>query len=149
MTSILVVDDHAVVASGTKVVLENAGFEVKALPDVRDLKAEVGARYYDLYLVDLNMPGMDGIEAADTIFQADPDAKVVIYTGYESEIEPLFSTMVTRGIAGIVSKSASVESLIAAVRAALRDEVLLPMWLFRKLDICGQSAVDSSENLHY
>lgn len=149
MTSILVVDDHAVVASGTKVVLENAGFEVKALPDVRDLKAEVGARYYDLYLVDLNMPGMDGIEAADTIFQADPDAKVVIYTGYESEIEPLFSTMVTRGIAGIVSKSASVESLIAAVRAALRDEVLLPMWLFRKLDICGQSAVDSSENLHF
>lgn len=149
MTSILVVDDHAVVASGTKVVLENAGFEVKALPDVRDLKAEVGARHYDLYLVDLNMPGMDGIEAADTIFQADPDAKVVIYTGYESEIEPLFSTMVTRGIAGIVSKSASVESLIAAVRAALRDEVLLPMWLFRKLDICGQSAVDSSENLHF
>ncbi|RYL89803.1 response regulator transcription factor [Sporolactobacillus sp. THM19-2] len=148
MTSVLVMDDHAVVARGTQTVLKAAGFNVVALPPSGDLAAEVKRHYYKLYLIDLNMPQMDGLEATDLILDLDSEAKVLIYTGYENEIEPLFEEMVDRGVSGVISKSASIESLVAALRAALRDEVLMPMWLFRKLAI-SEKAIESATRVHF
>ncbi|MCO7127704.1 response regulator transcription factor [Sporolactobacillus shoreicorticis] len=144
MTSVLVIDDHAVVASGTKTVLENAGFKVETEQSAKMIQAILQERNYDLFLVDLNMPDMDGMATADLILDLDPDAKVIIYTGYETEIEPLFASMIQRGIAGVVSKSASIDSLIAALHAALRDEVLLPIWLFQRLQIADAARADAA-----
>ncbi|MCQ2011210.1 MAG: response regulator transcription factor [Sporolactobacillus sp.] len=151
MTSILVIDDHAVVASGTKAVLKNAGFEVDTEQSAKMIQAILKKKSYDLFLVDLNMPDMDGMATADLILDLDPDAKIIIYTGYETEIEPLFASMIQRGIAGVVSKSASIDSLIAALHAALRDEVLLPVWLFQRLQVAdaartGRAKVHLNQN---
>ncbi|RYM04914.1 response regulator transcription factor [Sporolactobacillus sp. THM7-7] len=135
MTAVLVIDDHQLVASGTKSVLIKAGFDCDTLASARSVVSYMDRKHYDLYLVDLNMPDIDGMEAAERILDTDADAKVIIYTGYETEIEPLFGTMLDKGISGVISKSASIESLVASLKAALRDEVLVPMWLFRKLRV--------------
>lgn len=145
MTSVLVIDDHAVVASGTKTVLQNAGFEVETQQSAKNIQLILSKRHYDLFLVDLNMPDMDGMAAADLILDLDADAKIIIYTGYETEIEPLFASMIERGISGVVSKSASIDSLIAALHAALRDEALLPMWLFQRLRVNDSIRIESSK----
>lgn len=148
MTSVLVMDDHAVVASGTKTVLKAAGFDVDALSPSDDLATVVKQHHYKLYLVDLNMPEMNGLEATDLILDLDPEARVLIYTGYENEIEPLFAKMVERGVSGVVSKSASIESLVAALKAAVRDEVLVPLWLFRKLRL-SEKLSEGSAKAHF
>ncbi|MCL1632441.1 response regulator transcription factor [Sporolactobacillus sp. CPB3-1] len=147
MTSVLVIDDHAVVASGTKTVLQNAGFEVDTRTSTQTVASLLEQRHFDLFLIDLNMPDMDGMAAADLILDLDPDAKIIIYTGYETEIEPLFASMISRGIVGVVSKSASIDSLIAALNAALRDEVLLPIWLFQRLRV-NDSAQKAAAKVH-
>ncbi|MCO7176904.1 response regulator [Sporolactobacillus kofuensis] len=145
MTSVLVIDDHAVVASGTKAVLQNAGFEVETQSSAKNIQLILKETHYDLFLIDLNMPDMDGMAVSDLILDQDPDAKIIIYTGYETEIEPLFASMLKRGISGVVSKSASIDSLIAALHAVLRDEVLLPMWLFQRLRVNDSVHTDGSK----
>ncbi|GAY78506.1 two component transcriptional regulator, LuxR family [Sporolactobacillus inulinus] len=147
MTSVLVIDDHAVVASGTRAVLQNAGFEVESQPSAKNIVALLKEKHFDLFVIDLNMPDMDGMAASDLILDLDPDAKIIIYTGYETEIEPLFASMIERGIAGVVSKSASIDSLIAALNAALRDEVLLPIWLVQRLHV-RDTERKSGTNVH-
>ncbi|WKB35918.1 response regulator transcription factor [Terrilactibacillus sp. S3-3] len=129
----LVIDDHAMVTYGTKAVLEKEGFDVDTLPGATRLQAVLKNKRYDLYLVDLNMPDIDGTEAMEQILSNDPDAKVLIYTGYDTEIKLLFVYMITKGASGVISKSASIETLIASLKAALRDEVILPISLFRQL----------------
>lgn len=148
MTSVLVIDDHAVVASGTKAVLQSAGFEVETQQSAKNIQQILNKTRYDLFLLDLNMPDMDGMAASDLILDLDPEAKIVIYTGYETEIEPLFASMIERGISGIVSKSASIDSLIAALHAALRDEVLLPIWLFQRLRV-NELTRTSTSKVHF
>lgn len=133
MTKVLVIDDHAMVTCGTKAVLEKEGFDVDTLPCATRLQSVLENKRYDLYLVDLNMPDIDGTEATEQILSFDPDAKVLIYTGYDTEIKPLFDYMIAKGASGVVSKSAPIESLIASLKAALRDEVILPLSLFRRL----------------
>lgn len=75
MTSVLVIDDHAVVASGTRAVLQNAGFEVESQPSAKNIVALLKEKHFDLFVIDLNMPDMDGMAASDLILDLDPDAK--------------------------------------------------------------------------
>ncbi|WKB36971.1 response regulator [Terrilactibacillus sp. S3-3] len=63
MASILVIDDHRIVASGTKNLLEDAGFEAEAIFSTRDLKKKkIENMNYDVFLIDWNLPEMNGME---------------------------------------------------------------------------------------
>jgi DNA-binding NtrC family response regulator len=81
---ILVVDDDADICDFMETFLTKDGYEVKTLSDPADAEDEVRAGGYHLVVLDLMMPGMDGIAALERIRHVDSDVAVVIYTGYPS-----------------------------------------------------------------
>jgi two-component system NarL family response regulator len=77
----------------------------------------------DVVLMDVRMPGRTGVEAAEQILDARPDAKIVMLTGSDDE-QDLFAA-VRAGAAGYLLKEVSIEEVAGAVRAAHRGEGLV------------------------
>ncbi|MCY9698454.1 DNA-binding response regulator, partial [Paenibacillus alginolyticus] len=73
----------------------------------------------------------NGIELAKQIISINPDATILIYTGFEFKNH--FNLMIEAGIAGYILKTANKEQLVSAVRCALRGEVILPLSLVKQL----------------
>lgn len=81
---VLVVDDDPGVCEFMETFLTNDGFDVRTLSNPVDAEAEVKRGGYHLVVLDLMMPGMDGVEVLERIRKVDSDVAVVIYTGYPS-----------------------------------------------------------------
>lgn len=132
--SLLIVDDHFVVRSGLSASLQlEPGFRVAG--DVADGSEALGAYQRtrpDVVLMDLQLPGMDGVAATKALTDFDPDARVLIYSTFERNDELLAAF--TAGARGYVSKSASREDLIQAVRAVARGVFHVPAALARQLN---------------
>jgi DNA-binding NtrC family response regulator len=83
-TSILVVDDEKVVRDSlTKWFLED-GFNVGAAEDANDALRQMQAQRWDIILLDIKMPGMDGMELQQRIREFDPTATIIFITAHAS-----------------------------------------------------------------
>lgn len=139
MIHILIVDDHRLVGEGTKNMLENEqDFQVELVTSGTEAEQMMEQRTYDVFLLDWRMPDMSGTELSKRILQKQPNAKIVIYTGYD--VAPFFNYLIESGITGFVSKTATSEQLITAIRCALRDEAVIPVHLLRQLHLCEVKA---------
>jgi two-component system response regulator AtoC len=81
---VLVVDDEEVVRLGYRRVLSADGFRVIAAGDGNEALDLMGGDRFDVVLLDLRMPGMDGLEVLQAIKQRWPESEVVVITGYPS-----------------------------------------------------------------
>jgi DNA-binding NtrC family response regulator len=81
---VLVVDDDRAICEYMETFLSRDGFEVKTLENPGDAPDEVKVGGYHLVVLDLMMPGMDGVEVLQRIRKVDSDIAVVIFTGYPS-----------------------------------------------------------------
>ena len=81
---ILVVDDQASVRQLLRAVLESDGHEVETASDGETAVARVGTGYHDLVVMDIRMPGIDGVEALGRMKAVSPGTGVVIMTAYAS-----------------------------------------------------------------
>jgi len=124
-TRLLLVDDHAVVRSGLRMLLGNendveiigeAGTAAEALASVADLKP-------DVVLMDIGLPDKSGIEATHDIKEQLPKVAIVALTIHEDE--EYFFKMLEAGASGYVPKRAAPEELLTAIRAAAHGEVYL------------------------
>lgn len=132
MIRILLVDDHPAVMAGTKVLLEQEGDMAVDLAETAEKAMELVRRQrYDLMLIDLHMPHLNGIDLAKQLLAIAPDTAVLIYTGFEFTHH--FNLMVEAGISGFVLKTANKEQLVTSVRCALRGEAVLPLTLVKQL----------------
>ncbi len=122
---LLLVDDHAVVRSGLRTLLEpEADIEIvgeastarEAVQRVRELQP-------DLVLLDIGLPDQSGIAAAQTIKHDWPHIAVVALTIHEDE--EYFFPMLQAGASGYVPKRAAPEELITAIRTAAAGEIYL------------------------
>ncbi|HLJ99053.1 MAG TPA: response regulator transcription factor [Streptosporangiaceae bacterium] len=125
MIRVLLADDHPVVRTGLRGMLA-------AEPDIEvtgeassgpEAVARVRCGDYDVILMDLRMPGGDGVEATAGILAARPDTRVLILTTYETDADILRA--VEAGAAGYLLKDATAAELADAVRAAARGETVL------------------------
>jgi len=82
MARILVIDDDDAVREATAMVLEGERFEVVAVPDGQSGIEAVKAGAFDLAIVDLFMPGLDGLETTKAIRQLDPAMPVIAVSGF-------------------------------------------------------------------
>jgi len=82
VSSILVVDDEAVIREGMRRILESEGFRVETSASGRAAVEKIQEREFDVVITDLKMPGMDGIEVLKAIKILQPDVPVIIITGY-------------------------------------------------------------------
>ncbi len=132
MVRILIVDDHPAVGTGTKTMLEQEpDMQVDVISDSLEAESYIMENEYDVMLLDLYMPGLNGIELSKKIKTNDPDMKVLIYTGFD--INTHFNLLVESNISGFVSKTATKDQLVTAIRCALREEVVIPLHLFKQL----------------
>lgn len=135
MIHILVVDDHRLVGEGTKNMLESEqDFQVELVTSGTEAEQMMEQRTYDVFLLDWRMPDMSGTELSKRILQKQPNAKIVIYTGYD--VAPFFNYLIESGVTGFISKTATRDQLITAIRCALRDEAVIPVHLLRQLRLC-------------
>ena len=125
MTRILIADDHLIIRQGLRLILETEdGFDLvgeasdgaEALRLCADLHPEV-------VLMDLRMPGMDGLTAIEKLHAIQPEIAVVILTTYNED--DLMLRGLQAGARGYLLKDTDRESLFDTIRAAARGETLL------------------------
>jgi DNA-binding NarL/FixJ family response regulator len=122
---VLLVDDHPVVRAGMRgmlaadpgiVVLAEAGSGEQAL-------VLVEAHRPDVVLMDLRMPGMDGVAATASITARYPEVRVLVVTTYDRDTDILRA--VEAGATGYLLKDTPLDQLTAAIHAASRGETVL------------------------
>lgn len=130
---VFIVDDHPVVRQGVRSILANhADLEVVGeAENAAGLFASIEPLRPDVVLLDIRMPGQNGIETTQRLKREWPALKVIILTTYEED-EFLFGA-VGAGADGYLLKSASNEVLASAIRQVGRGEKLLSPALVDKL----------------
>lgn len=122
---VLVTDDHLIVREGLRLILETAeGIELageardgaEALQLVQELAP-------DVVLMDLRMPGMDGLTAIARLQESQPEVAVIILTTYRED--DLILKGLRAGARGYLLKDTDRATLLNAIRAAARGETLL------------------------
>jgi two-component system nitrogen regulation response regulator NtrX len=80
--TVLVVDDEAGVRASLSGILGDEGYAVDAVDSGEEALAALESRRYDLVLLDVWLPGADGLEVLDRIRRADADVPVVVISGH-------------------------------------------------------------------
>ncbi len=125
MIRILLVDDHPVVRHGLRGMLDaepDLTVVGEASSGPEGVSLAVGERP-DVVLMDLRMPGGDGVSATEQIVAKAPGVRVMVLTTYESDRDILRA--IEAGAQGYLLKDASPSELAEAVRAAARGETVL------------------------
>ncbi|MGE5126563.1 MAG: sigma-54-dependent transcriptional regulator [Betaproteobacteria bacterium] len=115
---ILVVDDEAGVRSSLAGILADEGYQVKAVGSGEAALSALGDRRYDLVLLDVWLPGADGLEVLGRIRESDAELPVIVISGHGT-IETAVKA-VRLGAQDFVEKPLSLEKTLVAVQNALR-----------------------------
>ncbi len=141
---VLVVDDHPVVRGGLVGWLE-AQPDLSVVGEAGDgteALARVAATSPDVVLMDLRMPGMDGVTATERLASAHPGVRVLVLTTYDTDADIVRA--VEAGATGYLLKDVPLPQLADAVRAAARGEtVLAPPVAARLVSRLRAPAVDA------
>ncbi|MDQ0744593.1 DNA-binding NarL/FixJ family response regulator [Clavibacter sp. B3I6] len=136
MTRILLVDDQSLVRMGFRLVLESAA-DLEVVGEAADGRTaidQVAALRPDVVLMDVRMPGVDGIEATRRIVAEHPDVRVLILTTFDVD-EHAFAAL-RAGASGFLLKDATPAELASAVRVvASGDSVVAPRVTRRMLEM--------------
>ncbi len=122
---VLVVDDHAIMRDGIRALLDIYD-EVEIIGEASEGKEAIEKTREllpDVIVMDIAMPGMDGLEATRRITKKNPKVKVLVLTQYDNK-EYILST-IKAGAAGYVPKRAVSSELISAIRAVYKGESFL------------------------
>jgi DNA-binding NarL/FixJ family response regulator len=123
---ILCVDDHPLVRKGIAAILANET-DMKLVAEAGSGTEAVNAfRQFhpDITLMDLRMPGMDGIEATKQIRQIDPEAKIIALTSYDGDQE--IYRALEAGVRGYILKESVHTEIVRAIRVVHSGKRLMP-----------------------
>jgi len=122
---LLIADDHLIVRQGLRLILETEdGFElVGEATDGAEAVKLAGGLHPDVILMDLRMPGMDGLTAIEQLAEKQPEIAIVILTTFNED--DLMVRGLRAGAKGFLLKDTDRETLFDSIRAAARGETLL------------------------
>ena len=121
MIRVMLVDDHALVRMGFRMLLTNAKVEIVAEADSGEQAClEYPRARPDVVVMDLSMPGMGGLEAVRRLLAQDPKARVLVLSAYEDTAHP--RRVLRAGALGYLAKRSAPDTLIAAVTAVARGD---------------------------
>jgi len=142
MIGVMLVDDHALVRMGFRMLLADAQVEVVA--EAAD--GEQACQLYpqarpDVVVMDLSMPGMGGLEAVRRLLAQDPKARVLALSAHEDTAHP--RRVLRAGALGYLAKRSAPEALIEAVRTVARGDRYIDAVTARALAMAQLEGDDS------
>lgn len=120
---ILIADDHALVAEGLRRLLSEEYEVVGLSPDGRRLLSDAAALRPDVIVLDIGMPGLNGIDAAVQLQKLLPTVKLVFVT-QQVDVQYLRAAF-RAGAVGYVAKQSASEELLIAIRRALARQIYI------------------------
>ena len=133
--NVMLVDDHAVVRMGFKMLLESA-------PDIRVVaEAESGEQAVKMYMehhpdvvvMDITMPGIGGLEAIERIMAKDSTARILVLSAHEDSVHP--KRVLKAGAMGYLTKRSAAEELIKAIRSVAGRKMYLEASIAQQMAI--------------
>jgi DNA-binding NarL/FixJ family response regulator len=112
---VLVVDDHDLFRTGLRTLLDEQGFDVAEAAGAEAALRRLPAFAPHVVVMDLHMPGMDGVEATPRVLEASPGIAVLVLT--VSTDDECVLDAVRAGAAGYLLKDADLDEIVAAIKA--------------------------------
>lgn len=141
---ILLVDDHAVMRSSLGMLLESYGARIVGESATGDEAiAQALALKPDVILMDITLPGMDGIEATRRISTAWPEARILALTMHAEEI--YLSPFLEAGGAGYIRKSAADRDVLDAIQKVIQGQTVLDTQSVQELLKRGKKPKESRD----
>ncbi len=123
---IIMADDHAIVMEGIKAVLERCSKDIVVIGSVlsgKKLLELARKKTADVYVIDIAMPALNGIDTAARLLLKDKNAKIIFMSMYNNE--SIIEKALRTGAKGYLVKENAVEEIIKAVHAVNRGEYYL------------------------
>ena len=125
MSKILIVDDHPVLAGGLKTLLSD--YKICSEADIaasgKECISKLKSTQYDLLLLDINLPDINGIALCETLHKEYPEIKILALSGF-SEFTCV-NNMMKNGASGYILKNAMPDEIIKGVETVLAGETFL------------------------
>lgn len=142
-TTVMLVDDHAVVRMGFRLLLEGAQ-DIKVVGEAES--GEDAVRRFqdiapDVLIMDISMPGIGGLEAIDRVLAKKPQQKILVLSAHEDVMHA--RRVLKSGASGYLTKRSAADVLIEAVRAVHKGTIYLEPMIAREL---AMEQVSGSKN---
>lgn len=120
LIKVLVVDDHELVRTGIcRMLTDTTDVEVVGQADSGEMAIDLARRVHpDVALLDVNMPGIGGIETTRRLLQINPNIRVLAVSGLAEEPYP--SMLLKAGAKGYITKGAPLEEMVRAIRKVMQ-----------------------------
>lgn len=113
---IVLADDHAIVRDGVRAVLERKGKDMEVVAEIangKDLVDYAAANDADIYVVDISMPILNGIESVQRIMKIKPESKVVMLSMYDDRVS--VEKSLKAGARGFIVKVSTADEIVDAI----------------------------------
>jgi two-component system nitrogen regulation response regulator NtrX len=140
---ILVVDDEKNIRSSLEGILKDEGYRVRGVASGEDLLKHVAQAVPDLVVLDVWLPGMDGLQALEEVKRLHPELPVIMISGHSTVETAVKATKL--GAYDFIEKPLSLEKTVLAVRNALdrhrleQENLALRQTLAERYEIVGES----------
>lgn len=144
MINVLLVDDHHLVRVGINKILSS----VRGLTVIGECETGEDAikfcrqRQPDVLLMDMDMPGMGGLEATKKLLRFAPDVKIIVLTAHTED--PFPTKVMQIGAAGYLTKEAGPDEMVNAIRAVNSGQRYLPSDIAQKMALSQFKSVDDN-----
>ena len=146
MVEIIVIDDHDLVRFGlVRLLADVAGIRVVADGNSGQRAVDLAKEHEpDVMLMDLRMPGMDGIEATKKIQRLFPEIKIIAVTACDDD--PFPARLLQAGASGYLTKGASTDEMIQAIKTVMAGKKYLTPTIAQKLALQSLGVSDNPFN---
>ena len=144
MIKVIIVDDHDLIRAGIRHMLTDApGIKVVGeTNNGEDVLKLVRESSPDLVLMDIRMPGIGGLEATRKILRFSPDTKILIITACKDDMHP--SRLLQIGASGYLTKDASMEEMVKAVRNVYAGQTYVSQEIAQQLALKNVKDIDKT-----
>ena len=115
-TKVLIVDDEKLLCEAMTDILEFKGYEIDSVNSGHDAIARVKDKFFDVILMDIKMPEMNGVEAFNKIKEISPETVVIMMTAYS--LENLINDALRNGAFGCLNKPIDIDEVVGQIELA-------------------------------
>jgi two-component system invasion response regulator UvrY len=133
MINTMLVDDHDLVRSGIRRLLEDV-HDIRVMAEAQNGEQAirmVRRQAPDVILMDVSMPGIGGLEATRKIIRSMPDMKIIVVSIHDDD--PFPARLLEAGASGYITKGCSVDEIVTAIRSVFRGQQYLSPCIAQKL----------------